>query len=79
MEIVVKMMTGRIFPLVVDHSDTTEKVMNKIQDLEGIPSNQQRLIYAGKQLEGGHKMSDYHVQNKSTFHLVSRLPSGQLL
>ena len=77
MQIFVMTLTGRNITIIVEPTDTIKNVKVKVKDKDGVPTNEQRLIYAGHELKDNQTLEDYSIQSEATLHLVLRLPGGR--
>lgn len=78
MQLLVKTLAGKTITVDVEEGDTVEQLKQKINEKEGIPVDQQRLIFGGKQLESERMLTDYGVTAGATMHLVLRLRGGSM-
>lgn len=76
MQIFVKTLTGRTISLLVEEEESIEVVKEKLKDKEGVPVEEQRLIYGGHELKEGRTLKDYGIGREATLHFVLRLPGG---
>jgi ubiquitin len=76
MHLFVKTLTGKTITLEVEPDDLIESVKSKLQDKEGVPLDQQKLIFKGNELQSDTKLYDYNVKNESVIHMVLGLKGG---
>ena len=78
MQVFIKTLTGRTVAIVTEETDTVLSVKIKLQEKDGVPVDEQRLIFGGHQLEDKRTLKFYNIEKDSTIHLVLRLPGGGL-
>lgn len=76
MQVFVKTLTGKTISVDVEPDESVESLKAKIQEKEGVPIDQQRIIFDGKQLDSLKSLADYDIDDDSTLHLVLRLRGG---
>ena len=76
MQVFLRTLTGMTITLDVESTDTIEVLKEKIRDKQGIPIDQQRLIYSAKQLQDGRTLADYNIKNMASIHLILRMRGG---
>ncbi|KAL7543922.1 hypothetical protein ACHAXR_013301 [Thalassiosira sp. AJA248-18] len=76
MQLFVKTLTGKTVSIEIEEGESIEDVKAKIAEKEGIPPEQQRIIFGGQQLQDGKTVDDYNIGDDATLHLVLRLRGG---
>ena len=77
MQIFVKTLTGRTVSLIVEEEESIKVVKEKLKEKEGVPVDEQRLIYGGQELKNDRTLKDYGIDREATLHFVLRLPGGR--
>ncbi|XP_016098462.1 NEDD8 isoform X2 [Sinocyclocheilus grahami] len=72
-------LTGKEIEIDIEPTDKVERIKERVEEKEGIPPQQQRLIYSGKQMNDEKTAADYKIQGGSVLHLVLALRGGQNL